>query len=202
MRVKGSQSKKRKLAVWFNQDCKDSKSAFLNAKRTLKNSYSENIKTAFLEARSIFVQTKRRARLNFQNEQKIKLADMSKRAPKQFWKKNPGEFQVYFNRLMNNRNVGNNMDFSNLPDINIDVQDLDKPITEAEILKAINSLKRGKSPGFDGVLNDFFLDAKEFIISYLAKIYNKIYDSGIYPESLCKGLIVPIHKKGGQERSQ
>ena len=51
---------------------------------------------------------------------------------------------------MNNRNVGNNMDFSNLPDINIDVQDLDKPITEAEILKAISSIKRGKSPGFDG----------------------------------------------------
>ena len=45
-------------------------------------------------------------------------------------------------------------------------------------------------------MNDFFLDAKEFIIPYLAKIYNKIYDSGIYPESWCKGLIVPIHKKG------
>ena len=64
------------------------------------------------------------------------------------------------------------MDFANLPDINIDVQDLDKPITEAEVLKY--SLKRDKNPNFDGVLNDFFLDAKEFIISYLVKIYNKI----------------------------
>ena len=97
---------------------------------------------------------------------------------------------------MNNRNVGNNMDFSNLPDINIDVQDLDKLITEAEILKAISSLKRGKSPDLEGVLNDFFLDVKGFIIPYLVKIYNKIYDSGIYPESWCKGLIIPIHKKG------
>ena len=202
VRVKGNQNRKRKPAVWFNQDCKDSKSAFLNAKRTLKNSYSENNKIAFLEARSIFVQTKRRGWLKFQNEQKFKLADMSKRAPKQFWKKikkkkirnkkssDTGdlticEFQDHFNRLMNNRNVGNNMDFSNLPDINIDVQDLDKPIIEAEILKAINSLKRGKNPGFDGVLNDFFLDAEEFMISYLVKIYNKIYDSGIYPESWC-----------------
>ena len=41
---------------------------------------------------------------------------------------------------MNNRNVGNNMDFSNLPDIKIDVQGLDKPITEAEVFKGINSL--------------------------------------------------------------
>ena len=87
VRVKGSQSKKRKPAVWFNQDCKDSKSAVLNAKRTLKNSYSENNKIAFLEVRSIFVQTKRRARSKFQNEQKFKLSDMSKRAPKQLKKK-------------------------------------------------------------------------------------------------------------------
>ena len=70
VRVKGSQSKKRKPAIWFNQNCKDSKCAFLNAKRTLKNSYSENSKIAFLAARSIFVQTKRRSRLKFQNEKK------------------------------------------------------------------------------------------------------------------------------------
>ena len=111
-----------------------------------------------------------------------------------------GEFHDYFNRLMNNHNVGNNMDFYNLSDTNIDVQDLDKPITEAEILKAINSLKRGKSLVFDGVLNNFFLDAKKFIIPYLVKIYNKIYDSGTYPDSWCKCLIVPIHKKKGTRK--
>ena len=36
----------------------------------------------------------------------------------------------------------------------------------------------------------------KFLIPYLIKIYNNISDSGIYPESWCKGLIVPIHKKG------
>ena len=76
------------------------------------------------------------------------------------------------------------------------MEELDMPITYAEVLKAINSLKRGKSPGFDGILNDFFIDGKEFLIPYLVKIYNNIFDSGIYPESWCKGLIVPIHKKG------
>lgn len=28
------------------------------------------------------------------------------------------------------------------------------------------------------------------------KLFNYIYDTGIYPESWCKGVIVPIHKKG------
>ena len=58
---------------------------------------------------------------------------------------------------MNNRNHDENiLDFSNVPYVNINVEELDMPITYAEILKAINSLKRGKSTGFDGILNDFF----------------------------------------------
>ena len=30
----------------------------------------------------------------------------------------------------------------------------------------------------------------------MLKIYNKIFESAIYPEFWAKGLIVPIHKKG------
>ena len=60
----------------------------------------------------------------------------------------------------------------------------------------MNSLKHGKSPGFDGILCDFFIDAKYFIAPYLLKTYNEIFNSGIYTESWSKGLIVPIHKKG------
>ena len=62
-----------------------------------------------------------------------------------------------------------------------------------EIEKAINSLKRGNSPGFDGILNDFFIDAKEFTAPYLLRVYNQIYNSAVYPESWAKGLIVPVH---------
>ena len=34
------------------------------------------------------------------------------------------------------------------------------------------------------------------MVPYLVIIYNKIYESGVYPEAWCKGLIVPIHKRG------
>ena len=61
--------------------------------------------------------------------------------------------------------------------------ELDRDISIREIEKAINSLKRGKSPGFDGLLSDFFIDAKHFILPYLMKTYNEIFNSGIYPES-------------------
>ena len=34
------------------------------------------------------------------------------------------------------------------------------------------------------------------MVPYLVKIYNRILESGVYQESWCKGLIVPIHKRG------
>ncbi|MCG7875093.1 MAG: reverse transcriptase family protein [Candidatus Thiodiazotropha endolucinida] len=211
IKSQGTCTNEHKKAVWFNQECRDKKTAFLNAKRCFRILNSDSNRTAFLESRSDFLRTKKRAKIKYQNEQKSKLANMSKTAPKQFWKNvnkfrnkkssasgdlTIGEFQEHFNRIMNSSNNDENMNFFNIPNLNVQVEDLDKPITEAEVQNVIRSLKRGKSPGFDGILNDFFLDTTTFISPYLVKIYNKIFDSGTYPESWCKGLIVPIHKKG------
>ena len=44
------------------------------------------------------------------------------------------------------------------------------PISLSEIRYAISTLKRGKSPGFDGLLNDFFIDAKDLIAIFLLKM--------------------------------
>ena len=108
-----------------------------------------------------------------------------------------GEFQEHFRKIMNNQNLGGQERSYVFPENNnIQVEELNKPISESEVLKAIHSLKRGKSPGFDDILGDFFIDSKDFLIPYMVKIYNKIYESGVYPESWCKGLIVPIHKRG------
>ena len=43
---------------------------------------------------------------------------------------------------------------------------------------------------------DLFIVAKSFIVPYLAKIVNYIYNTGVYPISRTKGAIVPIYKKG------
>lgn len=86
-----------------------------------------------------------------------------------------------------------------VPDVeaqNIEIQALDRQISVEEICKAIDSMKRGKSPGIDGILGEFFKDAKSFIVPYLHKVYNNIFDSGVYPDIWSKGLIIPVPKKG------
>ena len=71
-----------------------------------------------------------------------------------------------------------------------------------EILKVISSLKRNKSSGCDEIVADFFIDSKDFITPYLVKIFNKIYQDGVYPSAWTKGIIVPIHKKGDKLDAQ
>ena len=211
VKIKKQSECKRKPATWFNDQCRTSKGIFLQAKRTFKSSNSEENKVAFLDARRSFVQAKRKAKRKFSNDQKFELSELGKTAPKKFWKKvnqfrnkkvsmtgdlSVGEFQEHFHRIMNNQNLEGHDRSYVFPENNIQVEELDKHISESEVLKAIHSLKRGKSPGFDGILGDFFIDAKDFMVPYLVIIYNKIYESGVYPESWCKGLIVPIHKRG------
>ena len=57
-------------------------------------------------------------------------------------------------------------------------------------------MKRNKTAEYCNNVADFFIDSNSFISPYLCIIFNKIYESGIYPDSWCNGVIVPIHKKG------
>lgn len=86
-------------------------------------------------------------------------------------------------------------DFSVNNDAQVNIECLDKPFEENEILKIISSLGKNKAAGIDKVVNEFFIDAKLFITPFLVKIFNKMYESGKYPSSWTQGIIVPIHKK-------
>ena len=140
------------------------------------------------------------------------LITLSKSRPRKFWK--------YINKYKakpasssNDVNIDDCVkhfkDISNTPhhssfdnndfvsrDEPLNVDALDCPFTITEILKTISNLKRHKSPDMQNNVADFFIDSKDFISPYLVKIFNYIYDKGIYPESWCKGVIVPIFKKG------
>ena len=139
------------------------------------------------------------------------MTHLSKTAPKQFWRHINSyrkgkkaatqdvtleDFAEHFKNLSNNRNAQQSFESGEFENQNIEIEELDRPISLSEIRYAINTLKRGKSPGFDGLISDFFIDAKDFIAPFLLKMYNVIFESAIYPESCAKGLIVPIHKKG------
>ena len=76
------------------------------------------------------------------------------------------------------------------------VPELDNPITEDEVREAINKLKCGKASGLDNVCGEFLKQASHLIVPFLTKLFNKLYDSSLFPSDWCKSVIIPLFKKG------
>ena len=76
------------------------------------------------------------------------------------------------------------------------VEGLDHPISREEVLTAIRKLQTGKSPGPDGMISEFFKYSGDGVVDYLLKLFNVLFDSGVYPKSWTESVILPLFKKG------
>ena len=83
-----------------------------------------------------------------------------------------------------------------IDDVLNNIEQLDNEFSLTEVLKAISSLKKGKSAGLDGIIPEMIINCKDIIAPMLCKLFNHMYVNCIYPSSWTKGMIVPIPKRG------
>jgi hypothetical protein len=74
-----------------------------------------------------------------------------------------------------------------------------KPVTTKEIEKIIHSLKNKDSCGYDLISWRVLKLSSPYISSPLNYIYNKIMQSGIFPERLKYSIVKPLFKKGDKQ---
>ena len=74
-------------------------------------------------------------------------------------------------------------------------QELNVEISLNKLRKGVQSLKFGKSSGPDILLNEFLEYGIKSLIEYMHILFNKIFDTGIFPAAWGEGYIVPLHKK-------
>jgi Reverse transcriptase (RNA-dependent DNA polymerase) len=67
------------------------------------------------------------------------------------------------------------------------------------VMSAVQSLKRGKSPGIDGLTASFLKIAGFEAACYLDSLFNQIIREGVIPSVWKKALVIPIFK-GGEKR--
>lgn len=72
------------------------------------------------------------------------------------------------------------------------------PVTETEIYKIIMELNRNSAPGLDKITVKDLQELVNIIKQPLANLINKCFMEGIFPDSLKKAYIVPIHKSGSK----
>jgi hypothetical protein len=82
-----------------------------------------------------------------------------------------------------------------------DKEECDKEISKEEILQAINSLKGKKSPGTDGIVNEFYKVFKERISEILKEVYQEIFKKGEIDQRMSMGLMKLIYKRKGSKNN-
>ena len=96
----------------------------------------------------------------------------------------PDEDILYFNeRYVNNEFV-------------IMFEELKINFLHTDIMKSIKQLKTNKSEGPDMLINEFFIHGKTILAPTLCNLFNKMFESGVFPEEWAEGYIIPLHKKG------
>uniref|UniRef100_H2ZZX0 Reverse transcriptase domain-containing protein n=1 Tax=Latimeria chalumnae TaxID=7897 RepID=H2ZZX0_LATCH len=73
------------------------------------------------------------------------------------------------------------------------------PITIEEVNRAIDELLNGKSPGLDGLSNEFFKVFKNELSPLLEELYNEGLNTDSLPKSFRESVLVLLFKKGDKE---
>lgn len=71
--------------------------------------------------------------------------------------------------------------------------ELDVPISEVE--DVINGLKCKKSPRKDKMINEYFKNVCDNLSPLLTRMFNVIFEAGIFPPTWCDCVVVLIFKK-------
>ena len=84
-----------------------------------------------------------------------------------------------------------------LPQIDeMDIRDLDKDITELELVKALKTLRKGRAPGNDGLTVEFYLHYWDLIGTFFHRALLDSINKKLLGSSQRDGLIKLIPKKG------
>ena len=81
-------------------------------------------------------------------------------------------------------------------------QETPLPILRSEIETAVNSLKKGKSPGVDNIPAELILAGDNKVIDVLTTICNSIWKNGKWPTPWTQSLVITLPKRGNLQLCQ
>ena len=217
------QGKTKDRAAWYDNDCRIKKSTVKKCLETYNRNRTTVNREAVLNARKDYKYTCRKRKLKFQRERCLKMDEIRRNNPKDFWKFfkkkksttsstcdiSLDQFFEHFRNLASSDDQNGDEEvedylraFDNNEGQNgggPTFESLDEQISHEEIKRCIKQLSRNKSPGKDNLLNEYFMESIDLLIEPLGIVFNDILDSGYFPSQWTEGIIIPLHKKGSHD---
>lgn len=203
----------RKKATWFDVECRNAKKE-ANCKLKLWR------KTKTASDRQVYVVLRNRYRGIIKAKKKeyrktlVNTLLTNVNNPSVFWKelKSLGgttkaqpslrisldEWFTHFRNVFSESEVPSNQQYTQFSSDNLsdDEHVLNTPIKKEEVIHAIHKLNNGKSGGTDGVVPEMLKAGGQPVILFLHKLFNKLFEAGLYPREWAKAIVVPVFKKG------
>ena len=190
---------------WYNEECKLKRNIFYNCLNNYRlDKQDATSRGAMVRARSAYKRVLRLSKYEYRKHKTQKLKKARYENAKNYWKmlKNlcssnspkkltSQHFADYFKAINNPDSRFFQADDDLLlfneryvkGELQIMFHELDAEISVSEIRKGVQSLKNGKSCGPDLFFNKFIKYGINSLIGYLHVLFNKIFDTGFFPDA-------------------
>ena len=200
-------SNSKKDPPWFDKSCIELKDSIktLGAK-IRKNPKDKSLKSILFEKKKELKKLVRNNKMKYKNDL-MEQMKQSKNDSKKFWKlldkmEQKEDDTIFKKGISDNRwvshfrSIFHNPGGQPLPKNTRISGELDREITDAEMLSAAYILRNGKAPGFDAVSNEMLQCLIEVRPEILKSVFNSILKSPCLIKNWSMSMINPIYKSG------
>jgi hypothetical protein len=211
-----NKSARRPRPPWYSDECEHFRHEFLDLLNRFRVNNTDDNRTKLARARSVFKSCARKCRYEYDKTCTHDLLKARVVNAKAYWKllKNcqyapktdvsSAEFAEYFQHVNNPDSAFYTPDEDVLffldryvkGKMQVMFDELNVPITEAEICECIDTLHTGRACGPDLLPNEILVYGRDILAPYLCTLFNYVFDAGIFPETWSEGYITPLLKKG------
>ena len=207
---------KQKDTPWFDDRCEEKRHYFLHYLSRYRASKTDENRRNLAKARSEYKCFIRKCRYNYDKDKTSQFVNTKYKNAKLYWNLlkdaagiKPSNIQLstferYFNAINNPSDpfyrpdediIYFNERYEN-EEFGIMFDELNVVFSQEEISKAIQQLKNGKSAGPDKLINEFFIHGNTYLCPILCNLFNRLFETGYFPDTWTEGYIIPLHKKG------
>ena len=196
----------RATAPWYGVECKIARG---------KIDQAGNGKAARQALRS-YKKIVNKFKCNYSHAREVKLRDMMKHKPKQFWQYmrtstnsvgssiTKQQLFDYYRQLREPPILSASpspLTYQHTPDMKPYADSLDKQFQIHDITKALDGLKNGKTADHDGNIAELLTKAcangSYILAPYITRIINAMFTTGVFPSQESLGMIISIYKGKG-----